>query len=125
MIIYGAVSLVGNFVISFILTRLTVMANITGAGLFVSFFLLLFGGAIQVFTGILGVLSSKKPRKAFLYILFGILCLVIEVAILVTNLIRGNVGIVRILVSIPFGILVPILYIIGAVRNKKCSVVKK
>lgn len=81
-------------------------------------FLTLIGGICQLIAGIKGVKHSKRSEKAGKLIAWGVVVAVFCILSIVMNLINGGEFNV---VSILTGIIVPALYIYGAVLNSKAD----
>jgi hypothetical protein len=77
------------------------------------------GSALEMATGIIGVANSKKPQKATICIVFGIIVLAIEVISLIFGFVGGQASAATIIVSVIVGLALPVLYLIGAILNKK------
>ena len=81
-------------------------------------FLTLIGGICQLIAGIKGIKHSKRSEKAGKLIAWGVVVAVFCILSIVMNLINGGEFNV---VSILTGIIVPALYIYGAVLNSKAD----
>ena len=81
-------------------------------------FLTLIGGICQLIAGIKGVKHSKRSEKGGKLIAWGVVVAVFCILSIVMNLINGGEFNV---VSILTGIIVPALYIYGAVLNSKAD----
>ena len=81
-------------------------------------FLTLIGGICQLIAGIKGIKHSKRSEKAGKLIAWGVVVAVFSILSIVMNLINGGEFNV---VSILTGIIVPALYIYGAVLNSKAD----
>lgn len=81
-------------------------------------FLTLIGGICQLIAGIKGIKHSKRSEKAGKLIAWGVVVAVFCILSIVLNLINGGEFNV---VSILTGIIVPALYIYGAVLNSKAD----
>ena len=77
------------------------------------------GSALEMATGIIGVANSKKPQKATICIVFGIIVLALEVISLILGFVGGQASAATIIVSVIVGLALPVLYLIGAFLNKK------
>ena len=78
--------------------------------------LMIVSAAAEMVTGILGVVNCKKPEKAKTCIAWGIVVAVLCVAGTVLSVIGdGDFSIVSLLI----GLVLPVLYIIGASLNAK------
>ncbi len=74
------------------------------------------GGAIQLVVGILGVKHSRNPEKADLLMKAGIVVAALSILSLVLNLMAGGTFNI---ISVLTGLLIPGLFIYGAMQNKK------
>ena len=84
--------------------------------LYASTALMIVSAAAEMVTGILGVVNCKKPEKAKTCIAWGIVVAVLCVAGTVLSVIGdGDFSIVSLLI----GLVLPVLYIIGASLNAK------
>ena len=81
-------------------------------------FLTLIGGICQLIAGIKGIKHSKRSEKAGKLIAWGVVVAAFCILSIVMNLINGGEFNV---VSILTGIIVPALYIYGAVLNSKAD----
>ena len=81
-------------------------------------FLTLIGGICQLIAGLKGIKHSKRSEKAGKLIAWGVVVAVFCILSIVMNLINGGEFNV---VSILTGIIVPALYIYGAVLNSKAD----
>ena len=121
MIIGGAIAIITS-VLSLI-TIITMMAVIVYAGfsplLAWITVILAFGGSIlELIAGIMGVKYCDDPQKAKMLVGYG----VIIVAICILNNIIGLIiGTEFSVVSLLVGLVIPILYIIGASKNMKSA----
>ena len=81
-------------------------------------FLTLVGGICQLIAGIKGVRHSKRSEKAGKLIAWGVIVAVFSILSMVMNLVNGGEfnG-----VNLLTGVVVPVLYIYGAVLNSKAD----
>lgn len=84
--------------------------------LYASVALMVVSAVSQLVAGIIGVVNCKKPEKAGVCIAWGVIVAVLCIAGTILNSAGG--GSFSIL-SLVLGLVLPILYIIGAVFNKK------
>lgn len=73
-------------------------------------------GAIELIAGIVGVANSKKPEKAKTCIVWGALVAAVSVASAILTVASGQDFPI---VSLLIGLVLPVLFIIGAVKNMK------
>ena len=76
------------------------------------------GGIINLVAGILGVINSSKPEKAKILIIFGIISLVV---LLLGNIIDFAVGDGFNALNLLRGVVLPALYLSGALQNQKLA----
>ena len=107
-IILGIVSLLGLAVLASLLEDygLWVFAAV----------LALVGAIIELVTGIVGCVNCKKPEKATACLVWGIIVAAINVLSEILSVVAGGEFSV---VSLILGLVLPVLFIIGAVLNKK------
>lgn len=124
MIVFGAISIIASIVALLGIAALNVMADAVGATsavaydigmLYIAGFISLASAVIELIAGIIGVLNAEKPEKAQTCMVWGILVAIMCVVGCILTVVGGQ--------SFPFfslvtGLVVPVLYIIGAVKNK-------
>ena len=77
--------------------------------------LVVVGAVVQFIAGIVGVKNAAKPEKAQTCITFGILCVAISILGQILNIVAGgNFSVVTLIT----GLVLPVLYLIGAFQNK-------
>ena len=107
-IILGIVSLLGVAVIA---------SALEAYGLWVFAAILALAGAIiELVTGIVGVVNCKKPEKATACLVWGIIVAVVDILSNVLSVAAGGSFSVA---SLFLGLVLPVLFIIGAALNKK------
>lgn len=120
MIIGGAFSFIGAIIalvgIAAILALAGADSGVSGGILYASGALLLVGSVVELIAGIVGVVNCKKPEKANTCIVWGVLVAVLTVVSLILNAVGGGSFS---FFSLLTGLVVPVLYIIGAFMNKK------
>lgn len=79
----------------------------------------LIGGVVELITGIIGVKNCGNPEKATTCIVWGIIVLVLSIISIILTLIGGNVQAGSLIVSIICSLVLPVLYLIGAFKNKQ------
>ena len=79
----------------------------------------LVGSAVSLTAGILGVANAAKPERATVCIVFGILTAVLSV---LGNVLTAAGGGSFSVVNLILGLVLPVLYLIGAFQNKKKAV---
>lgn len=127
MIIFGAIALIVSLLAVAALSALTALANtvseISGeeinAGLaWIGVILAVVSAAMEMVAGIVGVVNAKKPEKAKTCLVFGILVAILTVAGCIFTVASGEAFPVA---SLLLGLVMPVLYIIGAVKNMKAA----
>ncbi|HHX37707.1 MAG TPA: hypothetical protein GX717_06985 [Clostridiaceae bacterium] len=84
--------------------------------LIIAVVLAILGSVISLVTGILGVKYSARPDKAQICIVFGIITIAINVlSIILTVVGDGDFSAMSALT----GLVVPVIYLVGAFQNKK------
>lgn len=98
-------------------------ATVSAAGSFVlvASILSLVGGILELIAGIVGVKNCARPEKATACIVWGFIVLVINVVSLILNFAGSGANAGTIITSIIAGIVLPVLYLIGAFLNKKAA----
>ncbi|MDR1158191.1 MAG: hypothetical protein LBK75_07785 [Oscillospiraceae bacterium] len=110
MIIGGALSILFGFIALFG----SLIGNVLGVGglLVAAAILALIGGAVELVAGIFGVLYAERSDKARTCIVMGIIVTALSV---VSNVINFSVQ------SLVLGLVLPVLYLIGAFKNKQAA----
>ncbi len=115
MIIGGGLSLILGIVSLLGLAVLASLLDDYGLWVFAAV-LALVGVIIELVTGIVGCVNCKKPEKATVCLVWGIIVAVINVVSEILSVVAGGEFSV---VSLILGLVLPVLFIIGAVLNKK------
>ena len=76
----------------------------------------LVGSALQLVAGIIGVINAKKPEKAMTCIVWGAIVAVLSV---LSNVIFMLSGAQFNATSLLVGLVVPVLFIVGGVKNRQ------
>lgn len=120
MIIGGALSAILGIVAVLGVAALAYIASAqTEAGmLYASTILLLISGVVELIAGIIGVINAEKPQKAKACIVWGALVAVLSVAGTILGVVGGSDFSVSGLV---LGLVLPVIYIIGAVKNMQSA----
>lgn len=118
MIIGGGISIILSIIAVLGVAALVYISDgeASSAMLYASVALMVVSAVAQLVAGIIGVVNCKKPEKAGVCIAWGIIVAVLCIAGTILNSAGG--GSFSIL-SLVLGLVLPILYIIGAVFNKK------
>lgn len=120
MIIGGALSAILGIVAVLGVAALAYIASAqTEAGmLYASTILLLISGVVDWIAGIIGVINAEKPQKAKACIVWGALVAILSVAGTILGVVGGSDFSVSGLV---LGLVLPVIYIIGAVKNMQSA----
>ena len=120
MIIGGALSAILGIVAVLGVAALAYIASAqTEAGmLYASTILLLVSGVVELIAGIIGVINAEKPQKAKTCIVWGALVAILSVAGTILGVVGGSDFSVSGLV---LGLVLPVIYIIGAVKNMQSA----
>lgn len=120
MIIGGALSAILGIVAVLGVAALAYIASAqTEAGmLYASTILLLISGVVELIAGIIGVINAEKPQKAKTCIVWGALVAILSVAGTILGVVGGSDFSVSGLV---LGLVLPVIYIIGAVKNMQSA----
>lgn len=118
MIIGGGISIIVSIIAALGVAALAYFSDgeISSAMLYASVALMIVSAVAQLIAGIIGVVNCKKPEKAGSCIVWGIIVAVLCVAGTILNAVGGGSFSVF---SLMLGLVLPVLYIIGAVSNKK------
>ena len=117
MIIGGGISIIMGIIAALGVAALAYIAvGDSSALLYASAVLMLISAVAELVAGIIGVVNCKKPEKAVVCIAWGIIVAVLSVAGTILNSVGGGTFSV---ISLILGLVLPVLYIIGAVFNKK------
>ena len=94
------------------------VATVAGASV-VAAIVALVGGILELIAGIVGVKNCGNPEKATACIVWGIIVLVISIISIILSIAGGNVQVGSLIVSIICSVALPVLYLIGAFKNKQ------
>lgn len=92
-------------------------AGLVGGVVMIASIVMLIAGAINLVFGIIGVKNCDKPEKAQSCFVCGIIMIVLQVLGIIMNLSSGSLNIISVLI----GLALPVLYTIGAVKNKSVA----
>lgn len=116
MIIGGGISIIMSIAAVIGVAAILTLGGV-GAGILVfACILALAGSAIELVTGIVGVVNCKKPEKATVCLVWGIVVAVLNVVSSILSASAGNGFSVS---SLILGLVLPVLFIIGAALNKQ------
>ena len=115
MIIGGAFGIIGGIVAMIGAGALAAVLETSAGGLLLASALILASAVFQLIAGIMGVKNCDKAEKAQSCLIMGILVAVLSV---VGNIISNVLGNSFNIMNYITGLIIPALYIVGAVRNK-------
>ena len=116
MIIGGAFGIIGGIVAIIGAGALAAVLETSAGGLMLASALILASAVFQLIAGIMGVKNCDKPEKAQSCLVMGVIVAILSVSgNIISNVLGSNFNIL----SYATGLIIPILYIIGAVKNKE------
>ena len=115
MIIGGAFGIIGGIVAMIGAGALAAVLETSAGGLMLASALILASAVFQLIAGIMGVKNCDKAEKAQSCLIMGVLVAVLSV---VGNIISNVLGSSFNIMNYITGLIIPALYIVGAVRNK-------
>ena len=118
MIIGGAFSIIGGIVAMIGAGALAAVLETSAGGLMLASALILASAVFQLIAGIMGVKNCDKPEKAQSCIVIGVIVAILSVA---GNVISNVLGSDFNIINYATGLIIPVLYIIGAVKNKELA----
>lgn len=121
MIIGGALGIIVDLIALVGLTALT--AGLGGTGLAIGIVAVAVviagvGSILEFIAGIIGVKNNNRPEKATTCLVWGIIVAAMTVLSTILSL-SGGKGFSDVIFSLILGLVIPVLYIIGAAFNKK------
>lgn len=118
MIIGGAISVIMGIIAAIGVAALAYISDgtVSSALLYASVVLMIVSAVAELIAGIIGVANCKKPEKAVSCIVWGIIVAVLSVAGTILNSVGGGSFSAF---SLILGLVLPVLYIIGAALSKK------
>lgn len=116
MIIGGAFGIIGGIVAMIGAGALAAVLETSAGGLMLASALILASAVFQLIAGIMGVKNCDKPEKAQSCIVIGVIVAILSVA---GNVISNVLGSDFNIFNYATGLIIPVLYIIGAVKNKE------
>lgn len=118
MIVFGALALILSIVAAIGLAALVAL-DLNTWQYTLAVILMLVGSIFELIAGIVGVKNCTKPEKAGTCMVWGIIVIALSVLSNVLTLVGNpdNFSIVNLLT----GLVIPVLYLIGAVMNKKAA----
>ena len=116
MIIGGAFGIIGGIVAMIGAGALAAVLETSAGGLMLASALILASAVFQLIAGIMGVKNCDKPEKAQSCLVIGVIVAILSVSgNIISNVLGSNFNIF----SYATGLIIPVLYIIGAVKNKE------
>ena len=116
MIIGGTFGIIGGIVAMIGAGALAAVLETSAGGLMLASALILASAVFQLIAGIMGVKNCDKPEKAQSCLVMGVIVAILSVA---GNIISNVLGSSFNILSYATGLVIPVLYIIGAVKNKE------
>lgn len=116
MIIGGALGIIGGIVAMIGAGALAAVLETSAGGLMLASVLILASAVFQLIAGIMGVKNCDKPEKAQSCLVMGVIVAILSVS---GNIISNVLGSSFNILSYATGLVIPVLYIIGAVKNKE------
>ena len=116
MIIGGAFGIIGGIVAMIGAGALAAVLETSAGGLMLASALILASAVFQLIAGIMGVKNCDKPEKAQSCLVMGVIVAILSVS---GNIISNILGSSFFILSYATGLIIPVLYIIGAVKNKE------
>ena len=110
-IIGGIIALIGSGALAAVLET-------SAGGLMLASALILVSAIFQLIAGIMGVKNCDKPEKAQTCLVMGIIVAILSIAGNVTSNVLGSDFNIF---SYATGLIIPVLYIIGAAKNKETT----
>ena len=116
MIIGAAFGIIGGIIAMIGVGALAAVLETSAGGLMLASALILASAVFQLIAGIMGVKNCDKPEKAQSCLVMGVIVAILSVA---GNVISNILGSSFNILSYATGLIIPVLYIIGAVKNKE------
>ena len=118
MIIGGGFGIIGGILAMLGAGALAAVLETSAGGLMLASALILASAVFQLIAGIMGVKNCDKPEKAQSCLVMGIIVAILSVA---GNVISNVLGSDFNIINYATGLIIPVLYIIGAVKNKELA----
>ena len=118
MIIGGAFGIIGGIIALIGAGALAAVLETSAGGLMFASVLILASAVFELIAGIMGVKNCDKPEKAQSCIVIGVIVAILSVA---GNVISNVLGSDFNIINYATGLIIPVLYIIGAVKNKEAA----
>ncbi len=118
MIIGAAFGIIGGIIAMIGVGALAAVLETSAVGLMLASVLVLASAVFQLIAGIMGVKNCDKPEKAQTCLVMGIIVAILSVA---GNVISNVLGSDFNAFNYATGLVIPVLYIIGAAKNKEIA----
>lgn len=118
MIIGAAFGIIGGIIAMIGVGALAAVLETSAVGLMLASVLVLASAVFQLIAGIMGVKNCDKPEKAQTCLVMGIIVAILSVA---GNVISNVLGSDFNAFNYATGLVIPVLYIIGATKNKETA----
>ena len=118
MIISAAFGIIGGIIALIGAGALAAVLETSAGGLMLASALILVSAVFQLIAGIMGVKNCDKPEKAQSCMVIGVIVAILSVA---GNVISNVLGSDFNIINYATGLIIPILYIIGAAKNKELA----
>lgn len=118
MIIGAAFGIIGGIIAMIGVGALAAVLETSAVGLILASVLVLASAVFQLIAGIMGVKNCDKPEKAQTCLVMGIIVAILSVA---GNVISNVLGSDFNAFNYATGLVIPVLYIIGAAKNKETA----
>ena len=118
MIIGAAFGIIGGIIAMIGAGALAAVLETSAVGLMLASALILASAVFQLIAGIMGVKNCDKPEKAQACLVMGIIVAILSVAGNVISIVLGSDFNVF---NYATGLVIPVLYIIGAAKNKETA----
>ena len=118
MIISAAFGIIGGIIALIGAGALAAVLETSAGGLMLASALILVSAIFQLIAGIMGVKNCDKPEKAQTCLVMGIIVAILSVA---GNVISNVLGSDFNAFNYATGLVIPVLYIIGAAKNKETA----
>ena len=116
MIIGGGFGIIGGILAMLGAGALAAVLETSAGGLMLASALILASAVFQLIAGIMGVKNCDKPEKAQSCLAMGVIVAILSVS---GNIVSNVLGSSFNIMSYATGLIIPVLYIIGAVKNKE------
>ena len=127
LIIFGAIGLISTIISLVGASAIGAMAGAMGvdtgaynALITVSGIIAIACGAVYLVAGILGVLNAAKPEKAKTCMILGVIMVALQVVSTIFSIIVSGFSGTAV-ISVIIGLVLPVLFIVGANQNKQSS----